>query len=227
MVPTPAEHHPELLLKVAMPKLPAGSCGGKSRSPLAKACRGGAGPAGGCPCGETPRSTPALGCREGVPALAWTAFALCLLENKICRGLQNTGTAAALPAACYRRKKPPQGSGISTRSGGPTAITPSRGRCPEAWSGHRKRFVQQSPLCWSCAAGCLSTGRRDAPWLPSRHRAAKGFAPNSKDMTVATTGGSQWRCQMWRGNVRSSPWKPTRTSFPAGNVHPSLGHPPS
>lgn len=106
--PAPAKHHPELPLKVVMPELPAGagSCHGKSRSPLAEACCGGAGPTGRCPRGGTLRSTPALWCREGIPALGWIAFALCLLENKICRGLRNTGAAAALPGVCHRRKKP-------------------------------------------------------------------------------------------------------------------------
>lgn len=81
MVVPPTEHHPELLLKVVLPKLPAGSCCGESRSPLAKPAMEELDPRG-----ETPRHTPALGGSEGIPAPGWITLALCLLENKVCRG---------------------------------------------------------------------------------------------------------------------------------------------
>ena len=68
--PAPAEHHPEQLLKVVMPELPAGGCCGESRSPLAKACHGGAGPAGGTPMWGDTEENPSFGVQRGCP-LAW------------------------------------------------------------------------------------------------------------------------------------------------------------
>ena len=166
----------------------------------------------GRPCGETLRRTPALGCREGVPSLGSIVFALCLLENKICRGLRNAGAAAALPRVCYRRKKPHGEAGSRPVQEVPQPSPLQGDAAQRLGQGMESIFVRQSPSCWSCTAG--SGWERWLHRYPASSGHQRASLPAAR-MTVATTGESHWRCQKWRGSIRSNPWKPS------WDIHPS------
>lgn len=154
----PAEHHPELLLKVVMPELPAGSCCSKSRSPLAKACRGGAGPAGGRPRGETLRSTPDLGCREGFPRLAGLPLPCACLKTRFAGSYETQG---------LRRLCPGFATGGSSPSG-------KRGFAQRRRSHSRHRFKGTLPG----GIGSVLSGR--APRAGAAPLAASGQAPGRR-----------------------------------------------
>lgn len=182
-----------------------------------------------------------LGCREGVPTVGWTAFALCLLENEICRRLQDTGAAAALPGVCYRRS--PTGKQRLIQHRRSHSRHPFEEPLPRGLAGASKVFCLAEPLMLELHHWLLERLVHRYPASP-RPRAPKGFAPGSEDETAATTGSSQWRYQMWRGSIRTNTWKPpwdihpnpghpsqSRMSIlawdihPTGDIHPNSGHP--
>lgn len=148
-----------------------------------------------------------MGCREGFPTLGWIAFALSLLENKICRRLQDTGTVAALPGVCYRRKKPHIEVGSHSVQ---EVLQPSP--LPEdaaqrlGWGMESVLSAEPLVLKLNLPQDTFLVGQK---WFITT-RPALG----TEDVTMTTTGRLQWRCQMWRGHVRSSPWK---TSW---GIHP-------
>lgn len=205
--------------------------------------------------GVAPRSPPppALGRTEGVPTCGWIAFALCLLGNGICRGHETRGLQWLCTELARGEKKAKQTKpwviGVSPGAGDPTAVTPARRTLPRPSQRHRKLLVLQSPSCSSCAAVFFGTGcawsqqvrgpqRHPACPVPWPSRAPKDFAPGSEDVTTATTGRAQRRCQVWRGSIRRSPGKPPedthpypghpslpRTPIPMWNIHPVPGYP--
>lgn len=100
---------------------------------------------------------------------------------------------------------------------------PSKGTLPGGSAGALKAFWPSRAPRARAEVASGEVAHRSLPsavsWAP------KGFAPSSKDVTVATAGRSQRRCQMWRGSVRSSPWKALRDIHQAGAIYANPGHP--
>lgn len=135
--------------------------------------------------------------------------------------------------------------GVSPGAGDPTAVTPARRTLPRPSQRHRKLLVLSCPSCAGFfGTGCALSRRVRGPQqhpacpVPWPSWAPKDFAPGSEDVTTATTGRAQRRCQVWRGSIRSSPGKPPEdihpypghpshpgTSIPMWNIHPVPGHP--
>lgn len=201
--------------------------------------------------GGTEEHPPQLwGAERASPTRGWIAFALCLLENEICRGRETRGLQwLCTELARGEKNQNAWVIGASPGAGDPTAVSPSRRTLPRPNRQHGKLLVLQSPSCSSCAAvffgtGCAWSRRVRGPQqhpacpVPRPSRAPKDFAPGSEDVTTATTGRAQRRCQVCRGSIGSSPGKPPEETHPipghpsqsgisisTRHIHPNPGHP--
>lgn len=209
----PAEHHPELPLKVVMPELPTGSCRGESSSLLCQSL-----PWRGQTCwwmpvwGDTEEHPSFWGAEGASPRLAGLPLPCACLKMRFAGGYKT----AALPGVCYRRSPTGKRGLIQHRRS--HSRHPFEEPLPRGLAGASKVFCLAEPLMLELYHRLLERlvhhhPASPMPWAP------KGFAPGSEDETAATTGSSQWRCQMWRGSIRTSPWKPP------WDIHPNPGHP--
>lgn len=134
------------------------------------------------------------------PRLAGLHLPCACLRTRFARGYRTEGLWELLPGVCYRRQKPHVEAGSHPVQ---KVLQPSPlpGDAAQRLGWGMESVLSAKPLMLelNLPQDTLLVGQR---WLIVTHPAL-----GTEDVTTATTGRSQWRCQMWRGSVRRSPWK--------------------